>query len=295
MKKRVALIAAGCIAAGSVLLSGCATEVKATVPDVIQVQNLEEDRKISLSTSETVKERLTWPGSVYGIATEDADAEKCQQVNAEKLNGLLEYLKGQGVAETSIATSDFSLNPMYDWSGNTRKLVGYEMRTQVEVSNVALDQVGSLLSQGVAAGANEIQSISYYSSTYDEAYADALARAVERAKTRASVLAEASGQELGYVINIEEYGDRQEGRYVTSNMSMKSAPGAGAAEEAVMVYGRHAGRDGGDGQHSHRVCPASEAIKLWTSGSVSCIISDTKWGMSSWRYPGFITGKGDCQ
>ena len=148
-----------------------------------------------------------------------------------------EYLKGQGVAETSIATSDFSLNPMYDWSGNARKLVGYEMRTQVEVSDVALDQVGSLLSQGVAAGANEIQSISYYSSTYDEAYADALARAVELAKTRASVLAEASGQELGYVINIEEYGDRQEGRYVTSNMSMKSAPGAGAAEEAVMDMG----------------------------------------------------------
>ena len=187
MKKRVALIAAGCIAAGSVLLSGCATEVKATVPDVIQVQNLEEDRKISLSTSETVKVAPDMARIVYGIATEDADAEKCQQANAEKLNGLLEYLKGQGVAETSIATSDFSL--------------------------------------------------SYYSSTYDEAYADALARAVELAKTRASVLAEASGQELGYVINIEEYGDRQEGRYVTSNMSMKSAPGAGAAEEAVMDMG----------------------------------------------------------
>ena len=228
MKKRVALIAAGCIAAGSVLLSGCATEVKTTVPDVIQVQNLEEDRKISLSTSETVKVAPDMARIVYGIATEDADAEKCQQANAEKLNGLLEYLKGQGVAETSIATSDFSLNPMYDWSGNARKLV---------VSDVALDQVGSLLSQGVAAGANEIQSISYYSSTYDEAYADALARAVELAKTRASVLAEASGQELGYVINIEEYGDRQEGRYVTSNMSMKSAPGAGAAEEAVMDMG----------------------------------------------------------
>lgn len=136
MKKRVALIAAGCIAAGSVLLSGCATEVKTTVPDVIQVQNLEEDRKISLSTSETVKVAPDMARIVYGIATEDADAEKCQQANAEKLNGLLEYLKGQGVAETSIATSDFSLNPMYDWSGNARKLVGYEMRTQVEVSDV---------------------------------------------------------------------------------------------------------------------------------------------------------------
>ena len=79
MKKRVALIAAGCIAAGSVLLSGCATEVKATVPDVIQVQNLEEDRKISLSTSETVKVAPDMARIVYGIATEDADAEKYQE------------------------------------------------------------------------------------------------------------------------------------------------------------------------------------------------------------------------
>ena len=94
--------------------------MKTTVPDVIQVQNLEEDRKISLSTSETVKVAPDMARIVYGIATEDADAEKCQQANAEKLNGLLEYLKGQGVAETSIATSDFSLNPMYDWSGNAR-------------------------------------------------------------------------------------------------------------------------------------------------------------------------------
>ena len=66
MKKRVALIAAGCIAAGSVLLSGCATEVKTTVPDVIQVQNLEEDRKISLSTSETVKVAPDMAGSSMG-------------------------------------------------------------------------------------------------------------------------------------------------------------------------------------------------------------------------------------
>ena len=81
------------------------------------------------------------------------------------------------------------------------------------------------------------KSVSYTHLTYAEAYADALARAVELAKTRASVLAEASGQELGYVINIEEYGDRQEGRYVTSNLSMTSAPGAGAAAEAVMDMG----------------------------------------------------------
>lgn len=38
------------------------------------------------------------------------------------------------------------------------------MQTEVTVSDVAVDQVGTLLSNGVGNGANEIYSVSYYSS-----------------------------------------------------------------------------------------------------------------------------------
>lgn len=241
MKKRIALAAAACIAAGSVILSGCATEVKATVPDVIQVQSVEgSEGTISLSTSETVKVVPDMAQIIYGIRTEDADAEKCQQDNAKKLDELLEYLKGQGVEEKSISTSNFSLDPRYDWSGNKQTLIGYEMQTQVTVTDIPMDQVGAMLSQGVGSGANEIYSVSYFSSSYDEAYEEALKKAVELAKTKAQALAEASGSQVGEVLQIEEYNDRQAGRYVDANFSARkemteeTAAASGSMDMGIM-------------------------------------------------------------
>ena len=101
------------------------------------------------------------------------------------------------------------------------------MQTEVTVSDVAVDQVGTLLSNGVGNGANEIYSVSYYSSGYDDAYAEALKKAVELARTKAEALAEASGRTLGYVVSIEEYSDSQYGRYVDGGVNLKK-------ESAVM-------------------------------------------------------------
>ena len=95
---------------------------------------------------------------------------------------MLAFLKDQGFEEKSIKTTGFSLDPRYDWSGNRQQLIGYEMNTQVTVTDVPIDQVGGLLSRTVESGANEIQSVIYFSSTYDEAYQEALQKAVELAK-----------------------------------------------------------------------------------------------------------------
>jgi len=102
------------------------------------------------------------------------------------------------------------------------------MQTEVTVSDVAVDQVGTLLSNGVGNGANEIYSVSYYSSGYDDAYAEALKKAVDLARTKAEALAEASGRTLGYVVSIEEYSDSQYGRYVDGGVNLKK-------ESAVMA------------------------------------------------------------
>ena len=109
------------------------------------------------------------------------------------------------------------------------------MQTEVTVSDVAVDQVGTLLSNGVGNGANEINSVSYYSSGYDDAYAEALKKAVELARTKAEALAKASGRTLGYVVSIEEYSDSQYGRYVDGgvNLRKESVSMAAGAEEAA--------------------------------------------------------------
>ena len=101
------------------------------------------------------------------------------------------------------------------------------------VTDVAVEDVGSLLSNGVNEGANEIYSVSYFSSQYDTAYGDALAKAVDAAKAKGTVLAEASGKALGEVLNVEEYQDDQYGRYVSSSINMSRA--SGAVAEATMA------------------------------------------------------------
>lgn len=244
MRKRIVLAAAGCVVIGSVLLSACSSTVTASVPDVIRVQNVDADEgKISLNTSETVKVTPDMAMIVFGITTEHEEAARCQQDNTESLNRLLEYLKAQGIEESSIKTSGFSLDPRYDWSSNRQVLVGYEMRTQVTVTDVPMDQVGSMLSQGVENGANEISSVSYFASNYDEAYGEALTKAVELAKVKAGTLAAASGRKLGQVLNIEEYGDNQYGRYVSADyrssnkLAMEAVSGAGMAEDMGVMPG----------------------------------------------------------
>ena len=51
-----------------------------------------------------------------------------------------------GIGENSIQTSGQELSPRYDWQ-NDGKITGYESTTQVTVSDVGLDQVGTVLSQ----------------------------------------------------------------------------------------------------------------------------------------------------
>ena len=219
MKKRISFMALGCIVAGSLMLSACSSgNTFSSVPDVIQVKNVADEPKISLSASETVEVVPDMAEVVYGITTENEDAEKCQQENTEKLNQLLEYLKAQGFEDKSIRTSGFSLDPRYDWSGNRQELIGYEMRTQVTVTDIPMDQVGAMLTKGVESGANEIYSVSYFSSQYDEAYAEALTKAMESARGKAEALTAASGKKLGDVIAIEEYNNGQYGRYISAEM-----------------------------------------------------------------------------
>ena len=227
--------AAVILTAGAAMLSGCVA-VEASKPAsgaVVVSDAAQKEGTLTVVSSESVVVTPDMAEVVFGITTEDADAAACQQKNAEQLNGFVEYLKAQGISESSIMTSSFSLNPQYDWSGNTQRLIGYQMNTQVTVTDVAVEDVGSLLSNGVNEGANEIYSVSYFSSQYDTAYGDALAKAVDAAKAKGTVLAEASGKALGEVLNVEEYQDDQYGRYVSSSINMSRA--SGAVAEATMA------------------------------------------------------------
>lgn len=261
MKKNVILTAGSVICAG-MILAACAPQVTTSMPDVLTVQmvgnetgkagleqtgtagsgqtDAAETRTVTVTAAETVKVAPDMARIVYEITTEDKDAEVCQQKNSETLDAVLAYLKEQGVEEKSIQTSDFSLNPQYEYPGNGRQvLVGYEMDTQLTVSDVPMEQVGELLTGAVSAGVSRIQDVSYYASGYDEAYDQALALAMEMAKEKAESIAHAGGCQVTDVLSVTESADRQSGRYLDSgisrNLMAKAAAEDSVAEMAVMA------------------------------------------------------------
>ena len=224
-----AVVAASILGAAGCDAAGASTTGAVSVPDTIRVENVEgAGNTIAVTGQEEVKVVPDMAQIEYAVYTQADTADACQTENAENLNRTIETLKGLGVEETSIQTSAYGLNPIYDWNSGTQNITGYEMTTRITVSDIPIDQAGSILSESVIAGVNQIDTVSYFSSNYDASYQEALKGAIAVAQAKAQAIAEASGKSVVGIVNVEEYGYNPEVRY-----SNYSGSGARAVEETA--------------------------------------------------------------
>lgn len=194
-----------------------------SVPPAVTVGAASYGRNtITVNSSETVRIVPDIAEAVYAVRTEAKDASACQQKNTEDVSHVIELLKSLGVEETSIQTSDYYMYPIYNYSGNTQRITGYEASTSLTVSNLPIDNLGNILAKSVEAGINNIQSITYQSSRYDEGYSNALKLAMESAKVKAEALAEAGGCSLGNVVGVCENSNYGKARYTDNALSAKT-------------------------------------------------------------------------
>lgn len=240
MKNIYKTLAMGIIIAG---LTGCAGQAKepalpqnsaqdtaadsqtapsGTAQDAVAVPSLSAcQNSIIVNSSEKVTVVPDIAQVVYSVRTQAREAAACQQQNSESVGQVIELLKSLDIAETSIQTSDYFMNPVYDYSNNTSRVTGYESITTLTVSDIPIDGLDQILSQSVLNGINTIQSITYQASKYDESYQAALAHAVETAHKKAEVLAKAAGCSVGTVLNIQETGNYSEARYTDNALTNK--------------------------------------------------------------------------
>lgn len=225
--RKVLAVTAAAVTAAAIGLSGCAAQGN---PGTIVVQNQNmASNQLTVSGKEEVRVVPDMAEIVFSIHTQKPTADECQQENAENLDATIEKLKSLGVEERSIQTSAYGLDPIYNWNSDTREITGYEMNTQLTVSDIPIDEAGAIMSQSVVAGVNSIDNVSYFCSTYDESYQEALKKAIGMAKDKAAAMAEASGRTLGSVSNVEEYGYNPYARY-TGYMSAGAAKNSAAQE-----------------------------------------------------------------
>lgn len=222
--------AAAAVLAAASSLNGCQAAGGLTVPDVITVQSKDEN-VITVSGSETVKVVPDMAQIRFGITTQAEDAKTCQDNTNKDLSRVIQFLKESGIPDESVQTSNYGMNPIYDYSSG-RTAVGYEMQATILVSDVTLDQAATLLGACVDKGINNIDSISYTSSQYKECYETALVQAIDEARHKAQALAEAGGCTLGEVVRIQELSS-QSAQYDSSYVARSSNSGLMGADMVI--------------------------------------------------------------
>ena len=125
---------------------------------------------------------------------------------AARMTAVIAALKKLGIADKDIQTSFVTLQPQYDYSAGTNppRLTGYQFGNGVAVTIRDLDKVGDTIDGALAAGATNLDSVSFRVADETAAADHARQAAMADAKTKAQTLATAAGVSITGVASISE-------------------------------------------------------------------------------------------
>ncbi len=188
----------------AVLLVG--TVLSACVPSNVTVQPQPPQRTITVTG--TGKVTLT-PDIAYisiGVHTENASAKDAVAGNNTQAQAVIAAIKGFGVADKDIQTTNFSIYPQQQFDSNGKQTgIIYVVDNTVYVTIRDLSKLGGLLDSTVSSGANNINNIQFDVADKTGALSQARQAAVADAKKQADELTKATSVTLGQVQTISYY------------------------------------------------------------------------------------------
>lgn len=170
----------------------------------------------------------------FGIEAQGQNLKQVQDSVNKKSKTLTDAFKKLGIDEKDIKTTNYNVNPEYDYQSNPYKINGYRVSTSYEVKITDFEKVNDALTIATESGANIVGNISFEvnDKTKEEYTQEAREEAVKLAKEKAEGLAKASGITLGKIINVtESFGVD----YPRPVMMLDKAVGMGGTPETANV------------------------------------------------------------
>lgn len=161
---------------------------------------------ISVSGVGRVKADPDIANVTLGVTKQGEDAAEASQKAAKAMSAVVASLLDLGIAERDIQTTSLNLNPTYDWDDNPPNIVGWEASNMVNVTVRDIDTVGDVVDTATAAGATNVNGISFRVEDPTGAEAEARTAAVTDARAKADQLADAAGVTITGVLSISESG-----------------------------------------------------------------------------------------
>ena len=138
-----------------------------------------------------------------GVTITRPTVKAARDAAAGVITNIVGAVKGQGVAEADIQTSNLSLYPQYA-KGSSTKITGYTIGQQLQITVRDLDKAGDVVDASTAKGATEMNGISFELGDPAKAMNDARASAIAAAQTSAQAMASAGHVTLGSVVSITD-------------------------------------------------------------------------------------------
>ncbi|MDF1504503.1 SIMPL domain-containing protein [Roseisolibacter sp. H3M3-2] len=159
---------------------------------------------------------------MIGVQTQAATSALAAERNARIQKAVLDTIRALGIPAELISTSGFNVYPeqVYDQATRRTRITGYNVQNNVVVEVRQLDRVGPVLDAALAKGANQIASLTLYSSQAEQARRRAMAKAVERARADAEAIARAAGGSLGGVLELTSGVEPSRPRPMMAEMQM---------------------------------------------------------------------------
>jgi len=178
----------------------------------------ESENVITVSATSEVYAKPDLALSVFSVLSEAKTVAEALEDNTTKMNAIIAFVKGQGVEEKDIKTTNFNVSPRYEWyesrsctssycPSGERVLIGYEVSQSLQVKIRDLAKVGDIIEGAAEAGANQIGELQFTIDNEDLLKEEARGKAIEEAKAKADSLADQLGIRLIKITHFSESGE----------------------------------------------------------------------------------------
>lgn len=165
---------------------------------------------------------------MVGVQSQGATVKAVQDNLNTAINAVSEAVKKIGIHSNDIKTSNYNVNPNYDYNNGAQRIIGYQASSTLTIKVRNIETVNSIVDAATAAGANTIGGITFDVDDKTKAENEARTLAVADAKAKAELAAKTTGFTLGKIINYQEStgNNRIYPMYAKSDTVMEAGVGA---------------------------------------------------------------------
>ena len=141
-----------------------------------------------------------------GVTKNASTVQSAQDQVNSIINKVTDDLKSLGVDSKDIKTTDYNVNPEYDYNTGDQKLNGYTVDASLEVKVSPIDKANKAIDIATKDGATDVGGVQFVvaDDKQKELMNQARKQAIDDAKSKAEVLSRDSGLRLGRIVDVQE-------------------------------------------------------------------------------------------